>query len=328
MPPVRRIHRALGLLLGCWLATLVLAGPPSEDEPKPGDVSKSQEKGLPGIEPGAVEVRFTDGGVLKLTLREEKLTFITEYGKLTVPIADITHIDFATRIPDDLTRKIEAAIRKLGSEEFKIRELASADLLKMGVKAYPALLGAAENADNEVRRRAKELLAKIKETVPPEQLEVRRQDVLHTKDSKFTGKIENATLQANTAQFGAVQVKLTDVMGLRSLAHAEPETAVAAIPDPGSLTGYANQFGTKLALTVTGRVDGSVWGTNVYTLDSTVAAAAVHAGVLKPGQTAVVKVEILMSPPAFGGSLQNGVMSAAYNAYPAGAYRFITGPRR
>ena len=35
-------------------------------------------------------------------------------------------------------------------------------------------------------------------------------------------------------------------------------------------------------------VGGFVWGTNVYTLDSTLALAAVHAGLLKTGESKVV----------------------------------------
>jgi hypothetical protein len=176
--------------------------------------------------------------------------------------------------------------------------------------------------DIEVRKRAEELAAKIKDAAPPELLEVRKNDVLYTKDSKITGKIEGTALKAITFQFGEVQVKLADVRGLRALGFAEPEK-LTALPDPGSLTGYANQFGKKLAFTVTGRADGSLWGTGVYTLDSTLAAAAVHAGILKVGETAVVKVEVLVPPPTFAGTTQNGVTSSPWMAYPDGAFQFF-----
>jgi hypothetical protein len=184
------------------------------------------------------------------------------------------------------------------------------------------VLAAAMSDDVEVRKRAEDLAAKIKEAAPPELLEVRKNDVVFTKDSKFTGKIEGTALKANTFQFGEVQVKLADVRGLRAAGFAEPDK-LTALPDPGTLTGYANQFGKKLAFTVTGRADGSLWGSGVYTLDSTLATAAVHAGVLKAGETGVVKVEILVPPPAFAGTMQNGVTSNPWNAYPDGAYQFM-----
>ena len=98
------------------------------------------------------------------------------------------------------------------------------------------------------------------------------------------------------------------------------------LADPGTLTGYANQFGTKLSFRVTGNAAGIIWGTNPYTLDSTLATAAVHAGALKQGQTGVVNVEIIKPPAAFQGSVQNGVTSAAWGAFPNGAYRIIIKP--
>jgi hypothetical protein len=269
-------------------------------------------------------MRFTDNSVLRLTLREDKIPFVTAYGKLLVPVADIVKIELATRLSDEVARQIETALRRLGSDAFAVREQASAELLKLGGKAYPALLDAAKSGDGEVRRRARDLSAQIKQSLPPELLEVRRHDVLYTKDCKFTGKIDSVAWQANTSQFGAVQVKLADVHALRSLAlAASDERTVAALPDPGTLANFANQLGKKLAFTVTGRADGTVWGTGAYTLDSTLGLAAVHAGILKVGQTGVVKLEIVASPPAFAASTQNGVTSMAFGFFPSGAYQFI-----
>ena len=58
----------------------------------------------------------------------------------------------------------------------------------------------------------------------------------------------------------------------------------------------------------------------MYTTDSQLATAAVHAGAVRAGQTGVVKVTMLASPPAFQGSSRNGVTSNPYGPYPA-AYR-------
>jgi hypothetical protein len=51
--------------------------------------------------------------------------------------------------------------------------------------------------------------------------------------------------------------------------------------------------------------------------------AAVHAGVLKIGQTGNVKVTILGPMAGFIGSTQNGVTSSPYANYP-GAYQIHT----
>ena len=74
---------------------------------------------------------------------------------------------------------------------------------------------------------------------------------------------------------------------------------------------------------MTGTANNNIWGTGTYTLDSYLPMAAVHAGVIKNGETATVKVKIVASPNQFTGSSQNGVGSAPYGQYPAGAYEFL-----
>lgn len=93
-----------------------------------------------------------------------------------------------------------------------------------------------------------------------------------------------------------------------------------ALSDPGTLTAYAQKKGETLHIQVTGRTEGSVWGTDLYTLDSTLAAAAVHAGILKEGETAVVKVTIQAGLPAYKGSIRNGVTSSDWGTYE-GSYK-------
>ena len=82
------------------------------------------------------------------------------------------------------------------------------------------------------------------------------------------------------------------------------------------------QYDPAVTNRVTGAVQGSLWGTDTYTLDSTLALAAVHAGVVRPGQNGVVKVTILAPQAAFQGSQRNGVTSSHYGNYP-GAYKIV-----
>jgi hypothetical protein len=93
-----------------------------------------------------------------------------------------------------------------------------------------------------------------------------------------------------------------------------------AQPDPGNLVGFHSQVGKTFLFEVTGQTDGAVWGTDVYTSDSILAAAAVHAGQVQLGERKAVRVTIVPPPAGFRGSTRNGVTSAAYGAYP-GAYR-------
>ena len=87
---------------------------------------------------------------------------------------------------------------------------------------------------------------------------------------------------------------------------------------------FQGRIGATLAFRVCGNTNGSIWGSDVYTSDSTLATAAVHAGVLKPGQTAVVRVKILPSPQVYQGTSRNGVQSSSYGVYSA-AFEFVRG---
>jgi hypothetical protein len=308
------------------LATLLLllpgpaflrAGPErtSNDEKK---VDKS------GHELGAVEVRFIDSSSLKLTLKDERIDLATPYGKLRIPVADIQRIEFASRIPEEMLNRIESAIGALGSGEHALRDKATLELRKLGERAYPALLVAVESKDPEVVRRVEKLLERIRDEVPEDQLVFRKHDVVWTADSKSSGQIEGGMLKAQTFQFGEVRLKIADLRMLQSLA-IEPESDTkTALANPGHLHNYAGQFNKEFRFRVTGLNDnGGLWGSDVYTLDSSLAKAAVHAGVLKVGQTGIVKVRIIPSPPAFAGANRNGIVSGGYGPYPGGAFQIV-----
>jgi hypothetical protein len=315
-----------GLLAVLGLAVWAAAAPPGEKTDK--------DKDKAAIDPAAVEARFADGSSLKIQLKEEKVDLVTPYGKLSIPVADVRRIDFATRISDDVAKKIDSAIANLGSDNFQTRETATAELLKQGARAYPALVEAAKkNNDAEVKRRLDDLLEKIKGSSPADQLEVRKADVVYTADSKLSGRIEAAEWKAETAQFGEVKVKLADLRSLGG-APAAAGKAVKVIPDPGSPSGLNAQIGDTFYCQVTGAPGGSVWGTDLYTTDSTIASVAVHAGVLAAGQTGVVKVMVVAPPASFQGSMRNGITTGDWPSYPA-AYQvsapeegttFLNGP--
>lgn len=90
---------------------------------------------------------------------------------------------------------------------------------------------------------------------------------------------------------------------------------------PANLVGYRNKVGSVYQFTVTGASRGAVWGTDVYTDDSAVAVAAVHAGVLAAGETGTVTITILPGQSSYPASTRNGVSSSSWGAW-AGSYSF------
>jgi hypothetical protein len=265
---------------------------------------------------GAVEVQLADGGMMKLVLAEEHLRIRTPYGDLDVPVADIQRVELAPRPPDRIARRIEGAIGRLAGGDAKGREAAEAELLKLGEPAYAALVRAGRLGAPDVARPAARVAAKLRPKIPAGQAG-QAYDVITTADATITGWIETASWHARTWQFGNVRLHLADVHRLRALgAHDDADDGPVAA-DPGTLSNFGAQIGKTFRFRVTGAVNGSVWGTDVYTTDSTLATAAVHAGMLGAGQTGVVRVTIVASPPMFVGSTRNGVTSSPWPAFPA-----------
>ena len=89
---------------------------------------------------------------------------------------------------------------------------------------------------------------------------------------------------------------------------------------PARIQDLCDTPGTTYYFRATGASDGSVRGTDVYTGDSMLALAAVHAGAVKPGETTVVRVTVMRPLNHYQGSVRNGVTSHDYGRYGT-AYR-------
>lgn len=269
-----------------------------------------------------IEVKLIDDSVIKLTLLDATIDFATPHGKLTIPVGEVRRIDLGLRIPDDVAAQIKTAIVDLGNPQFRKREEATALLLKYREKSYPSLKEATKLPDPEVTKRVEELMEKLEAIVPRSRLETPEHDVIHTDLSKIAGKIVNPTMRTRSFTFGDLPLKLSDAVALSMNGFKEKDDLVAAQPDPGTLTnfGQPQHIGKTYVFRVTGAANGSLWGTGTYTLDSSLAMAAVHMGIVKIGQTGNVKVTILPAMAGFVGSTQNGITSSPYANYP-GAYQ-------
>ena len=84
---------------------------------------------------------------------------------------------------------------------------------------------------------------------------------------------------------------------------------------PQNLVALGHHIGQTFYFRVRGQEVGPVWGTDVYTGDSALAAAAVHAGAVPLGETGVVKVTIVEPLQQYRGSTRNGITSYPYGPY-------------
>jgi hypothetical protein len=104
--------------------------------------------------------------------------------------------------------------------------------------------------------------------------------------------------------------KLEEAVAIRDMIKSIRQGISDVLPDPGTVASTAGDIGKVFRYEVTGaEAGGTVWGTDIYTSDSLLAMAAVHAGVLKNGQKGVVKVTILPGQDNYEGSTRNGVTS-------------------
>lgn len=73
-----------------------------------------------------------------------------------------------------------------------------------------------------------------------------------------------------------------------------------------------------------GPISGRLWGTDIYTDDSSICTAAVHAGLINIAAGGTVTIEIRPGASSYRASTRNGVASKNYGAYP-GSFVIIGG---
>jgi hypothetical protein len=93
------------------------------------------------------------------------------------------------------------------------------------------------------------------------------------------------------------------------------DSGYLAADAPPNMLDLAEPVGATYYFRVTGVSEGPLWGTDVYTGDSALTVAAVHAGHVRVGETAIVKVKVVTPPPAFVGSVRHGVASHDFGRY-------------
>jgi hypothetical protein len=299
-------------------------------ETRPGETSADAELVRhQAFEAKAVELTLADKSVLRLYLADEIIEIATPHGNLHIPAEDVMRIEFALRQPPEIALLIAEKLTQLKDPDPDVSKAAAAELVAMREQSYLAVVQAATSGDPNLAPPAAKVLERLRKVGPKGDLAaMRTTDFIVTPETKVAGQIVNPYLKIRTAQFGELELKLADARSLRHQSliagGAEPEEIVAAA-DPGNLKAFESQQGKVFAFKVTGTAaGGSVWGTDVYTTDSKLSMAAVHAGVVKVGETGVVHLKIIASPASFAGSTRHGITTSNYGRYSA-AYQILKG---
>lgn len=228
-----------------------------------GTVVGQDETKKPERNPREVDVHFANGSTVRMTLQTESIDVQTPYGKLTVPVRDIKQIDFGVHLPEGLDQKVDEAIRKLGSENFKERDAATNELIRYGADAYPAVLHASQHSTEiEIAKRAKSVVETMKTNLPAKDLRTQHPDIIVTPTFTLVGRILTPSLKANADYFGDVQVQITKLRMLRSTGAPTEYTVTVDSAKYAAVGGrewlateYQVEAKTKLSFTATGTVD-------------------------------------------------------------------------
>lgn len=93
---------------------------------------------------------------------------------------------------------------------------------------------------------------------------------------------------------------------------------------PTNMGAFIGKYDIIFVFRTTGSKEGAIWGgkDGVYTSDSEIATAAVHAGVLKPGQTGLVRIKVLPGKSSYPEITRNGLTSHSFDEWE-GSYEFV-----
>jgi ElaB/YqjD/DUF883 family membrane-anchored ribosome-binding protein len=190
-------------------------------------------------------------------------------------------------------------------------------LLDQAEAELNAIRDQAERDTDEVRTRADRAMEEIRERSERALGEIRARRERES-GARLRQLVEALKpLQESYARAG----KLDEALAIRDRIRQMRVRLLNVRPDPGTLADFQLPQDGDLLFEVVGSDDGSIWGTDVYTSDSDLATAAVHAGVLRNGERGIVRVTLVDGlNVAFNGTERHGVWSHDYGDYPL-AYR-------
>lgn len=117
---------------------------------------------------------------------------------------------------------------------------------------------------------------------------------------------------------------LTMLAAAAIMSGASSTSAQGVIGWSENATSYRGQIGNRITfMCSSGGSASSVWGTEMYTDDSSICTAGVHAGVINWGG-GTVTIQIEPGQPGYSGSNRNGVTTMNYPAW-TGSYTFVGG---
>lgn len=88
-----------------------------------------------------VELKLTlrDGNVMSGTSKMAAISLATPYGKLEIPIKNVTSLDLGIKSDKATADKVANLVKQMGNSDEKMRKTSYDELVKMDIKAIPAI---------------------------------------------------------------------------------------------------------------------------------------------------------------------------------------------
>jgi hypothetical protein len=190
------------------------------------DKPKQNSTGAPALvevanksEPDAVKLYLMDGSLIagKLTMKE--IPVETQFGNLSVPVANIKSLTPGLSSHPELAKRISNLIADLGSGNYNDRERAQQALLKLGLSIRNELERYQNDSDVERRTRVKAILAELDQLADDNDSGDSRSDLagplahrdtIETTEFTIVGKIVPQSFPI-TSPYGELNIKLSDI---------------------------------------------------------------------------------------------------------------------
>ena len=261
------------------------ARPPQPDKPKTDDAK------VGATEPAAafkkppvillpeqyIRLHLMDGSVISGDLAVKEIKIATEFGLLTVPISKIHKFTPGLASHPEVQGEVSKMIADLGGEDFKARESAQKNLLKMGLKIRSLLQQFKNDENAERKRRVGQILTEFTE-LEDEQDDLEENeraadlivfDTIETANFTIVGRVQQAKFQISS-KYGPLTIQLSDIrMGQRQAVDRQSFRKSFAVPGTELVqrsfknSGVRVERGDRVSVTADGQLVMSPWGSNM-----------------------------------------------------------------
>ena len=285
-----------------------------------------------GVSDQEIQFNLSDGSVVKGIFESEIININVKYGSLIIPTKDIKKIEFGFHYPIGIKESVDQHYSDLFKSDFKSRDLATSQLIKLGRWSYPKIIKSFEKEnDLEVSKRIKTVKEVLDEQVILKYRNMPLEDKIHIGDSVFCGIIKEDYIQIKSKTLGDLKVHISNLEQSINKTIEAKSIKVNGHPDDWMDTGFYMEVGSSVNIEAKGILD--IWSQTPgqFTCGPSGNAGTVgknqryKAGALiaKIGNTEYVVGDSTVIRPNESGNIFLSVIATPWNNPISGSYQVI-----